>query len=47
MDNYEGLVVKKVRAESKTGLQPSFYIQKTDQQVFRESWLAHNTAQKV
>ena len=37
LDNYEELVAKTVRAEAKTGLQPSSYIQKTNQQVFYES----------
>ena len=33
LDNYEELVAKLVRAEAKAGLQPSSYIQETNQQV--------------
>ena len=31
LDNYEELVAKTIRAEAKAGLQPSSYVQKTDQ----------------
>ena len=34
LDDYEELVVKVVRAEAKTGLRPSFYVQETDIQIF-------------
>ena len=47
LDNYEELVVKTVRAEAKTGLQPSFYMRKADLQVLRGSWPTHTTAYKV
>ena len=33
LDDNEELVAKAVRAKAKAGLQPSFYIQKTKQQV--------------
>ena len=33
LDKYEELVAKMLRAEVKVGLQPSSYIQETDQQV--------------
>ena len=47
LDNYEELVAKAVRAKAKTGLRPSFYIRKTDQQVPQGNWPAHITAYKV
>ena len=47
VDNYKELVAKTVRAEGKAGLRPSSYVQKTDIQVFRGSWLAHTIAYKV
>ena len=31
LDNYEKLVAKVIRAKTKAGLQPSFYIQETNQ----------------
>ena len=33
LDKYEELVAKAVNAEAKAGLQPSSYVQETDQQV--------------
>ena len=47
LDNYEELVAKAVRAKAKAGLQPSSYIQETDQQVPRGNGPAHTTAHKV
>ena len=37
LDNYEELVAETVRAEAKAGLQPSFYMRETNQQIFRRS----------
>ena len=34
LDDYEELVAKTVRAMAKAGLQPSFYVRETHQQVF-------------
>lgn len=45
--NYKKLVAKAVRAKAKAGLQPSFYMRKTDQQVFQGSRPAHTTVYKV
>ena len=36
-----------MRVEAKAGLQPSFYVQETDQQVPRGNQPAHTTAHKV
>ena len=47
LDNYEELVAKVMRAETKEGLQPSSYIQETNQQVPRKNQLAYITAHKV
>ena len=47
LDEYEELIVKAVRAKAKTGLQPSFYVQKADLQVFQGSQPTHTTAHKV
>ena len=47
LDNYEELVAKVVRAEIKAGLQPSFYLRETNQQVLWESRAAHSTSHKV
>ena len=47
LDDYEGLVVKVVRAEAKAGLRPSSYVRETDQQVFRGNRPAYTTAHKV
>ena len=47
LNNYKKLVAKAVRAEAKASLQLSFYVQKTDPQIPRGSWLAHTTAHKV
>ena len=47
LDNYEELIAKMVRAKAKAGLQPSSYMQETDQQVLQRSWPAHTTAHKV
>ena len=43
LDNYEGLVAKVIRAKAKVGLQPSSYMQKTDQQYIQKSLLAYTT----
>lgn len=37
LDNYEKVIAKMVRAEVKASLQPSFYIQKTDQHFLQRS----------
>ena len=47
LDDYKELVAKVVKAKAKAGLQPSFYIQKTDIQVVQGSWLAHINAHKI
>ena len=47
LDNYEELIAKVLRVEAKTGLQPSSYIQKTNQQVPGGNQPAHTTAHKV
>ena len=47
LDNYEELVAKAVRAETKAGLRPCSYMRETDIQVLRGSRPAHTTAHKV
>ena len=47
LDDYEELVAKAVGAKAKAGLQPNFYVQKTNQQIPQENWPAHITAHKV
>ena len=47
LDDYEELIVKAIRVETKTRLWPSFYVQEIDQQVFWEIWLAYTIAHKV
>ena len=37
LDNYKELIAKTIRAKAKMDLQPSFYMQKTNQQVFQRS----------
>ena len=34
LNDYEELVAKTIRAEAKAGLQLSFYVQETNQQIF-------------
>ena len=45
--DYEELVAKAVRAEAKTGLRPSSYVQETDLWCFQGNRLVHTTAHKV
>ena len=47
LDNYEELIAKAVKTEAKAGLQPSFYVRKTDIQVLQRSQPAYTTAHKV
>ena len=47
LDDYEELVSKAVRAETKAGLQPSSYVREANLQVFRGSRLTHTAAHKV
>ena len=47
LDNYKELVAKAVKAKTKAGLRPSFYIQKTDQQVLQWHWPVHTTTHKI
>ena len=47
LDDYEELVAKTVRAETKADLQPSSYVRETDHQVLRGNRPAHTTAYKV
>ena len=47
LDDYKEPIAKTVRAEIKAGLQPSFYIWETDQQVFQGSWPAYTIVYKV
>ena len=37
INNYKELVAKPIRVKAKAGLQPSFYIRESDQQVLRGS----------
>ena len=46
-DDYKELVVKAVRAQAKLGLQPSFYMWKTDIHILWGSRPAHTTVHKV
>ena len=45
--DYEELVAKAVRAETKAGLHPSFYMRETDLNCLRRNQSAYNTAHKV
>ena len=47
LDDDKELVAKAMRSEAKAGLQPSFYVRKTDSQVLQGNQLAHITAHKV
>ena len=47
LNNYEELVAKAVRANAKTGLQPSCYVQETNQQISQENWRVYTTAYKI
>ena len=47
LDNYEELVAKAIRAETKAGLEPCSYIRETNQQVPQGNWPAHTTIHKV
>ena len=47
LDDYKELVAKAVRAKIKVGLQSSFYIWETNQQVLRESQPTYTTAYQV
>ena len=47
LDDYEELVAKTIKTKAKVGIQPSFYIWETNQQVPRGNWLVHTIAYKV